>query len=96
MKIKEQAMGSKSMSGDVEKFNDLKTPSEDIQIRKHMAGGHTPHHEHFQKHSAGHDLHFKAVEKMCGGGMKKMAKGGSTSSRADGIAQRGKTKTKYC
>jgi len=27
---------------------------------------------------------------------KMMAKGGSTSSRADGIAQRGKTKTKYC
>ena len=74
MGIKEQAMGSKSMSGDVEKFNDLKTPSEDIQIRKHMAGGHTPHHEHFQKHSAGHDLHFKAVEKMCGGGMAKAKK----------------------
>ena len=31
-----------------------------------------------------------------GGGVKKMATGGSTSSRADGIASRGKTKTKYC
>jgi hypothetical protein len=30
------------------------------------------------------------------GPMKKMASGGSTSSRADGIAQRGRTKTKYC
>lgn len=30
------------------------------------------------------------------GGVKKMAKGGSTSSRADGVASRGKTKTKYC
>ena len=28
--------------------------------------------------------------------MKKMASGGSTSSRADGIAKRGHTKTKYC
>jgi hypothetical protein len=31
-----------------------------------------------------------------GGKVKKMASGGSVSSRADGIAQRGKTKTKYC
>jgi hypothetical protein len=74
MGIKEQAMGSKAMSGDVEKFNDLKTPSEDIQIRKHMAGGHVPHHEHFQKHGAGHDIHFKAVEKMCMGGSAKVKK----------------------
>jgi len=36
---------------------------------------------------------------MCGGGMtksKKMAKGGSASSRADGIASKGKTKGKIC
>ena len=36
---------------------------------------------------------------MCGGGstkMKKMAKGGSASSRADGIASKGKTKGKWC
>jgi|APCry1669189034_1035192.scaffolds.fasta_scaffold01063_12 sRNA-binding protein len=31
-----------------------------------------------------------------GGSVKKMAKGGSASSRADGIAQRGKTRGKYC
>ena len=31
-----------------------------------------------------------------GGKIKKMASGGMTSSRADGVAQRGKTKTKYC
>jgi hypothetical protein len=30
-----------------------------------------------------------------GGGVKKMASGGSASSRADGIAQRGKTKGKF-
>ena len=35
---------------------------------------------------------------MCGGGkpMKKMAKGGSASSRGDGIASKGKTKGKFC
>jgi hypothetical protein len=31
-----------------------------------------------------------------GGKVKKMAKGGSASSRADGIAQRGKTKGRMC
>ena len=69
-----EKMGPKSMGSDVEKFSDLKTPSEDITIRQHMAGGHVPHHEHFQKHSAGHEMHFKAVEKMCGGGMAKAKK----------------------
>ena len=69
-----EKMGPKSMGSDVEKFSDLKTPSEDIKIRQHMAGGHVPHHEHFQKHSAGHETHFKAVEKMCGGGMAKAKK----------------------
>lgn len=34
------------------------------------------------------------VEFRCGGGVKKMAKGGMASSRADGIAQRGRTKCK--
>lgn len=34
---------------------------------------------------------------MCGGGkVKKMAKGGSASTRADGIASKGKTKGKWC
>jgi hypothetical protein len=35
---------------------------------------------------------------MCGGGktVKKMAKGGSASSRADGIASKGKTKGRFC
>lgn len=32
----------------------------------------------------------------CGGKVKKMAAGGSVSSRADGIAQKGKTKGKWC
>ena len=37
------------------------------------------------------------IQGMCGGGMtKKMAAGGSASSRADGIASKGKTKGKWC
>ena len=37
------------------------------------------------------------IQSMCGGGMtKKMAGGGSASSRADGIASKGKTKGKWC
>ena len=36
-------------------------------------------------------------EEMCGGGkVKKMAKGGSASARADGIATKGKTRGKIC
>ena len=36
----------------------------------------------------------EGVEFRCGGGVKKMASGGMASSRADGIAQRGRTKCK--
>jgi len=43
-------------------------------------------------HTKGHNL-GDSGKKMK---PKMMAKGGSTSARADGIAQRGKTKTKYC
>ena len=32
----------------------------------------------------------------CGGSAKKMAKGGTASARADGIASKGKTKGKWC
>jgi hypothetical protein len=36
------------------------------------------------------------VEFRKGGGVKKYASGGSVSSRADGIAQRGKTRGRMC
>ena len=52
-----------------------------------------------RKATGGSKTAYKRAEKMYegetmkkGGGVKKMAKGGSASSRADGIAQRGKTK----
>ena len=53
-------------------------------------------------HTRGHNLGDSGkrepieTEKNMKSFMKKMASGGSTSSRADGIAKRGHTKTKYC
>jgi hypothetical protein len=53
-------------------------------------------------HTRGHNLGDSGkrepieTEKNMKSFMKKMASGGSTSSRADGIAKRGRTKTKYC
>ena len=53
-------------------------------------------------HTRGHNLGDSGkrepieTEKNMKPFMKKMASGGSTSSRADGIAKRGRTKTKYC
>jgi len=69
MTIKEQAMGPKTMSADVEKFPQFE--SHEAAGMKHAAG-HKPHHEFFKEHAAGHDLHHEAVAKMCGGGMKKV------------------------
>jgi hypothetical protein len=54
-----------------------------------------------RKATGGSKTAYKRAEKMYegetmkkGGGVKKMASGGSASKRADGIAQRGKTKGK--
>lgn len=49
------------------------------------------------KESADTDAAYnKAAGKKNGGSVKKMASGGSASSRADGIAQRGKTRGMMC
>ena len=60
-----------------------------------FVGGETPAKEKAEKKFS--PAMYKKGEKSegemaCGGKVKKMAKGGSVSSRADGIAQRGKTK----
>lgn len=82
MKSMKETMGPKIMSKDVEGPQaNRKFGESKLQKRGHTKGK---------------NLGDSGPTKMCGGGMKKMAKGGSTSSRADGIAQRGKTKTKYC
>lgn len=63
-----------------------------------FVGGETPAKEKAEKKFS--PAMYKKGEKSegemmaCGGKVKKMAKGGSVSSRADGIAQRGKTKGK--
>ena len=82
MKSMKETIGPKTMSKDVEGPQaNRKFGESKLQKRGHTKGK---------------NLGDSGPTKMCGGGMKKMAKGGSTSSRADGIAQRGKTKTKYC
>ena len=75
-------MGPRNMSQDVEKGSNtnLKHGEHGVQKRGHTRA-----------------MHPKMAGNVIGtGAPKKMASGGSTSSRADGIAQRGKTKTKYC
>jgi len=71
MTIKEQAMGPKSMSADVEKFPQFE--SHDMATKKH-AGTHTPQHEMIAEHKAGHMAHHENVAKFCGGGKMKAKK----------------------
>ena len=76
------SMGPRNMSMDVEKGSNTNTKHGEHGVQKR---GHT------------RAMHPKMAGNVIGtGAPKKMASGGSTSSRADGIAQRGKTKTKYC
>jgi hypothetical protein len=83
-----ETMGPKTMSMDVEKGSNKLTKFGESAVQKR---GHT------KGKNLGDSGKSLFPKEMCGGGKaKKMAKGGSTSSRADGIAQRGKTKTKYC
>ena len=68
MTIKEQAMGPKTMSADVEKFPQFE--SHDMATKKHAAG-YMAQHDMIAEHKAGHMAHHEAVAKMCGGGMAK-------------------------
>ena len=65
MTIKEQAMGSKSMSGDVEKFPQFE--SHDFATKKHAAG-YKAQHDMIAEQKAGHMAHHEAVAKLCKGG----------------------------
>ena len=82
-KVKE-TMGPRTMSQDVEKgSNKLLSHGESaVQKRGHTRG-----------RNLGDSGKILAPKQMCKGGY---AKGGSASSRADGIAQKGKTKGKMC
>ena len=66
--MKEQGMGSKTMSMDEENFP--KFASHEDANKPHQAG-HKPHHEFFKEHAAGHKLHHEQVASFCGGGMYK-------------------------
>jgi hypothetical protein len=99
---KAEVMGPKTMSQDVEKGSNKKTKFGEaaVQKRGHTRGknlGDAGKKLGLQGGAkSGKGTYGAAPIKMCGGGMKKMAMGGRTSARADGIASRGKTKTKYC
>lgn len=88
-----ETMGPRTMSKDVEKGSnkDIKHGEHAIQKR-----GHTRDEMPKMK---GNDIGTGApVNTMKKGGktVKKMASGGTASARADGIAQKGKTRGKFC
>lgn len=68
MTIKEQAMGPKSMSADVEKFPQFE--AHDTATKKHAAG-HMAQHDMIAEHRAGHTAHHENVAKFCTGGKMK-------------------------
>jgi len=82
-----ETMGPRTMSEDIEKGSNKLTKHGESAVQKR---GHT------KGTNLGDSGKIMKPKNMCGGGMKKMAKGGSASSRADGIAQKGKTKGKWC
>jgi len=87
-----ETMGPRNMKEDVEKGSNKNGRFGESKVQKH---GHTEDREEKMK---GNTIGTGALvnTKKHGGHIKKMAHGGSASSRADGIAQKGKTKTKYC
>jgi len=95
-----ETMGPKTMSMDVEKGSNKLTKFGESAVQKRgMTKG--KNLGDAQMATVG-PKEFGATKMakggMCGGGKaaKKMAKGGSASSRADGIASKGKTKGTWC
>ena len=94
MKEKE-TMGSRNMKHDVEAGSNKLGRFGESKVQKR---GHTEDRKP-KMHNDGDNTIGTSGSisgKKHGGHIKKMASGGSTSSRADGIAKRGHTKTKYC
>ena len=91
-KVKE-TMGPRTMAKDVEKGSNklLKFGESAVQKRGHTKGMEERGYK-VEKIQGG----AKGGKGVYGAKPIKMAAGGSTSSRGDGIAQRGRTKTKYC
>ena len=81
-----ETMGPRSMSEDVEKGSNKMAKFGESKVQKR---GHT---KDIEEKMSGNDTGMKRGGKA----VKKMASGGMASSRADGIAQKGKTKGKFC
>jgi hypothetical protein len=84
-----ETMGPKNMSKDVEAGSNKKMKFGESAVQKK---GHTKGRN---LGDFGKEIGVEGGMKK-GGKVKKMAKGGTASSRADGIAMRGKTVGKYC
>jgi len=89
---KTESMGPRTMKEDVEKGSNKHGRFGESKVEKR---GHTEDRHPKMKGNTIGDGPLVNTKKH-GGHVKKMAHGGSTSHRADGIAQRGHTKTKYC
>jgi len=81
-----ETMGPKTMSEDVEKGSNKHGKFGESKLQKR---GHT---RDLEEKMAGSDTGMKRGGKT----VKKMASGGTASARADGIAQKGKTRGKFC
>ena len=81
-----ETMGPRSMSEDVEKGSNKHGKFGESKLQKR---GHT---KDIEEKMSGNDTGMKRGGKA----VKKMASGGMASSRADGIAQKGKTKGRFC
>jgi hypothetical protein len=81
-----ETMGPRSMSEDVEKGSNKMAKFGESKVQKR---GHT---KDIEEKMSGSTTGMKRGGKA----VKKMASGGMASSRADGIAQKGKTKGKFC
>ena len=99
MKMKE-TMGPKGMGKDVEKGSNKlgKFGESKVQKKGHTKGKNLGDAQMATVGPKEFGATKMAKGGMCGGGKaaKKMAKGGSASSRADGIASKGKTKGTWC
>ena len=90
-----ETMGPRGMKEDVEKGSNKLGRFGESKVQKR---GHTEDRKPKMHDDGYNDIGTSGSisGKKHGGHIKKMASGGSTSSRADGIAKRGHTKTKYC
>jgi len=91
-KVHKHAAGGKMKSFKEKETMGSKTMSKDVEKGSNKLAKFGESKVQKKAHTKGHNLGDSGKSLK----PKMMAKGGSTSSRADGIAQRGKTKTKYC